>query len=174
MESRLVLRQPTIGAELCQRVQRRNRAISPAATSTTIRMIVLETSPVRMASVRLADAPGMVAGSMAATKITPKTKGNTRPVTEAVLRIVTTRAMIRPIRKMSVNCDSTRSVKAARPFPDACRAEASTRPRPGLSTCAYLALSPAKMSFLWVPPGTNSTPTITVMTAITMAYHRPE
>ena len=42
------------------------------------------------------------------------------------------------------------------------------------STCAYLALSPAKMSFLWVPPGTNSVPTTTVMTAITIAYHRPE
>ena len=42
------------------------------------------------------------------------------------------------------------------------------------STCGYLPLSPAKMSFLWVPPGTNSVPMTTVMTAITMAYHKPE
>ena len=36
--------------------------MSPAATSTTARMMVLETSPARMALVRLADAPGWLAG----------------------------------------------------------------------------------------------------------------
>ena len=46
------------------------------------------------------------------------------------------------------------------------------RPRSGI--LIYRSLSPANISFLWVPPGTNSVPTTTVMTAITIAYHKPE
>lgn len=38
----------------------------------------------------------------------------------------------------------------------------------------FLSISPAKMSFLCVPFGTNKVPITTVITAIMMAYHRPE
>ena len=66
-------------------------------------MIELETSPARTASVKITDLLGMVIGSMKATNIVPKTSGKTRPVTAAVLCIVNTRPMIRPMRKRSVN-----------------------------------------------------------------------
>ncbi len=48
------------------------------------------------------------------------------------------------------------------------------RPRSILRRIYRASWSPAKMSFLCVPPGTNSVPMTTVMTAITMAYQRPE
>ena len=96
--------------------QRRNRAITAAQASTSAKMIELETSPAKMALPRLADAPGMVAGRITATKTTPKTRGMTRPVTAAVLRIITTSATISPMRNRSVSCESTRSFTTAVPL----------------------------------------------------------
>jgi len=90
--------------------QRRTRAITSAQASTTARMIELEISPARMASPELEDAFGMVAGSITATNTTPRTRGMNRPVTDAVLRIVTTSATISPIRNRSLSCESTRSI----------------------------------------------------------------
>ena len=66
-------------------------------------MIRFETSPARIASFKFTKWPGIVVGSITATKTTPKTRGMTRPVTEAVLCIVTTKATIKPIRNRSVN-----------------------------------------------------------------------
>lgn len=100
-----------------QGVQRRNLKINRARTSTSTKIMELETSPTRAASMKLADVLGMVAGSMKATNTTPKISGRTRPVTAAVLCIVNTRPMIRPMRKGSVNCERARSVKAASPLP---------------------------------------------------------
>jgi len=77
------------------------------------KMLRFETSPVRMDSTRLAEPLGMVVGSITATNTTPKAKGKTDPVTAAVLRVVTTRAIISPMRNTSVNCENRRSITVA-------------------------------------------------------------
>jgi hypothetical protein len=58
---------------------------------------------------------GMVVGSITATNTTPATKGKTRPVTVDVLSMVTTRAMIKPMRNTSLNCENTRSITVSIP-----------------------------------------------------------
>ena len=176
---------------------RRSLATTAATARMGIRMSKFETSPASMASMRLAEPLGMVLGRITATNTTPKANGRTCPVTAAVLRIVTTRAIIMPMRNRSVSCESTRSIKTA--IPRASRIqdksavemvcprsvqvsfgrlmtgpESQLKPRPGHRVGSYRAESPAKMSFLWVPPGTNSVPITTVITAITIAYHKPE
>ena len=74
-------------------------------------MIALDNSPAMIALVRLPEFPGIVVGSITATKTIPAAKGSTRPVTGEVLSIVITKAMIKPMRNTSVNCDKTRSIK---------------------------------------------------------------
>ena len=90
--------------------QLRSRVINRATASTRIKITRFETSPARMAWVRLAEPPGIVVGNITATKTTPQARGTKRPVTGAVLNIVITRAMISPMRNTSVNCENTRSI----------------------------------------------------------------
>ena len=89
--------------------------MNAARASTGSKMIVFETSPARMAPVKLTDVRGRVAGNITATNTTPKTSGSTRPVTAAVLRMVYTKPMISPMRNRSVSCKSTRSIKTGSP-----------------------------------------------------------
>ena len=103
---------------------RRSRAIKVATARTGTKMIRFETSPARMASMRLAEPLGIVLGNITATNTTPKANGRTRPVTAEVLSIVTTRAIIIPMRNRSVSCESTRSIKTAFPWLHAFRIEA--------------------------------------------------
>lgn len=73
---------------------------------------------------RLAEPLVMVLGSITATNTTPKANGSTRPVTAEVLSIVTTKAIINPMRNRSVSCESTRSIKMAFPWLHALAIEA--------------------------------------------------
>ena len=58
----------------------------------------------------------MVLGTITATNTTPATKGKMRPVTEEVLSMVTTRAMIRPMRNTSLSCENTSSITVGCPI----------------------------------------------------------